>query len=345
LSESGLRVLSKTTGSKPVIIFPDGQEKEIKRRGSPSILEQKRLLRLGEKLGADALVCEMMGIHPESGCTESTQIMRPQIQVITNVRLDHLAQMGPTRERAARIFSSWIPERSTVFVPEGEFYPDFGREGRKRGSKIIPLSEDFVDDFSSSAQRLLPFERKENIALALAVTEHLRVDRETALQGMVRFVPDFGSLKIWKADRDRPPRSCFLVSCFAANDPESTGMVLSSLKERGLFQGKKTVGILNLREDRGDRTLQWLQALEEGAFSEFSRFYLVGLHGPAFRQKLRGRKKESFIVLKARSPEEIMSRILDGEEQEFVLVGMGNIGGAGDGLVHYWESVGESYDL
>ena len=42
LREAGFAVLARTTGSKPVVILPDGEEEEIRRRGSPSILEGNR---------------------------------------------------------------------------------------------------------------------------------------------------------------------------------------------------------------------------------------------------------------------------------------------------------------
>ena len=345
LRGNGLCVLAKTTGSKPVVVFPDGREEEIRRRGRPSVLEQKRLLRLGVKLRIDVLVCEMMGIHPESGYAESTRIIQPQIMVITNVRLDHLAQMGSSKERIARIFSSWIPEGSTVFIPQGESYPDSRKLEEERKSKTIRVSQGLHDTFLSSGEKFPFFERTENISLALAVARFLKVDQDVALHRMSKSPPDFGSLKIWRADWSQPPCSCDFVSCFAANDPESTGIVLSSLRERGLFQGKKIVGLLNLRADRGDRTLQWLRAFKAGAFSEFSQVYLVGLHACAFRRKFKGAEKESFSVLKIESPEGIMNCILEKEKGECLVVGMGNIGATGRNLINYWESRGKSYGV
>lgn len=345
LRENGLQVLAKTTGSKPVIIFPDGREEEIKRRSLASILEQKRLLQLGEKLGIDVLVCEMMGIHPESGKTESSKIIRPQILAITNIRLDHLSQMGSSTERIARVLASWIPEGSTVFAPQGEYFSIFQKAARECHSKIIRVLEDSRRDPSLLNGTFPFYEWKENVGLALAVVDFMKVDYEVALRGMEKSKPDFGSLRVWKTDWGLPPRRMDCVSGFAANDPESTGLIISSLMKKGFFDGKKILGLINLREDRGDRTLQWIKALESGALSEFSRFYLVGLHAHAFRWKFKGTKKDSFIALKSRRPEDIMSQILEREKEECVLVGMGNIGGVGKALVDYWERVGKSYDL
>src|SRR4030043_114997 len=62
LKEAGLPVLGKTTGSKPVLILPQGREKEITRRGLPTILEQKSFIRGAAVLGVRAGVAEMMSI-------------------------------------------------------------------------------------------------------------------------------------------------------------------------------------------------------------------------------------------------------------------------------------------
>ncbi len=62
LRASGAKVLAKTTGSKPMLILPDGSEREIARPGGASVREQVRLVTLAARLGADTLVAEMMSI-------------------------------------------------------------------------------------------------------------------------------------------------------------------------------------------------------------------------------------------------------------------------------------------
>jgi len=36
--------MAKTTGSRPVLIYPGGQEQEIRRRGRANVLEQEKLV-------------------------------------------------------------------------------------------------------------------------------------------------------------------------------------------------------------------------------------------------------------------------------------------------------------
>jgi poly-gamma-glutamate synthase PgsB/CapB len=345
LREGGQRVLAKTTGSRAVILYPDGREEEVGRRGLPTVLEQKSILRLGESLLIDALVSEMMSIRPETGTVESLQILKPHILVVTNVRLDHLAEMGPTRERIARGFAASIPRRGTLIVAEDEFLPVFKKAAARLETEVIPVSKDSLNDPSLVDRKSLSFDWKENTLLALAVAEFLKLDKNLSLRGIEKAPPDLGNLKMWRMDRDSPPCHLECVSCFAANDPESTRLVLSKLKAMKRIEGKRWIGLLNLRKDRGDRTLQWLEALRDGAFPEFERIYLVGIHARAFKKRFGTSGKISFEVLKGKQPEMLMDQIIHWEQGDRLLIGLGNMGGVGRELVDYWEKAGESDDL
>jgi len=345
LRESGLRVIARTTGSRPVIILPDGEEKEIQRRGFPSILEGKKLLKWSAEIKAQALVAELMSIRPESGHVESAHIFSPHILVITNVRLDHLAQMGPSREDIARCFTASFPEKGTVFVLEEELIPVFEEAAERLNTRLVQVGRDSFEKYFDEKKEYHSFEFEENIRLALDVAEHLDIDREAVCRGLSKVTPDFGSLKVWTTQLREPSRRWHLVSLFAANDPESTRCALSKLHERKSFDEWEKVGILNLRRDRGDRTIQWLQALNQGLFPEFRKIFVVGEQANAFRRQWRSSADTELYDLKLQSPPAIMEKIARTVSGDAVLVGMGNMGGAGKELVEYWENTGRPYDF
>ena len=344
LKENGLEVLAKTTGSKPVVIFPDGTEKEIHRRGNPSILEGKEVLRMAAKLGVQAVVVEMMSIRSETIAVESAHLFRPHILVITNTRLDHLDQMGKTKEDIADCFASAITEQSAVFVPEQEFYPVYKEKTERSNSKIFPVSKDaFLREMGVGQTVVSPFVR--DVQLSLAVAEFMDIDSETALAGMKKVRLDFGSLKAWKSKTVLPSKTCLFINAFAANDPESTKDVLDFLWGSETLEGKKLIALLNFRRDRGDRTHQWLRALQKGFLSDFDRIVLLGDHSRFVKSRLKtGFDLTDFITNPGRSPHEIMAEVVF-QEEENVVVGMGNIGGIGKEFVHYWEEIGEPYDF
>jgi len=189
--------------------------------------------------------------------------------------------MGTSREEIAASFSSSISDNCTIFIPKEEYFPVFQRTAGRLNSKIIRVQEESFNEYFQSEEKLLSTEFKENICLSLAVSEFLGIDKDTALRGMSKALPDFGSLKIWTAQVGSPSRKLFLVSCFAANDPKSTKDVLSKIKGTGLLTGKEIIGFLNLRSDRGDRTLQWVEAVRRGALKGFHKLAVIGKHSLA----------------------------------------------------------------
>ncbi len=344
LREAHFSVLAKTTGSKPVLIFPDSREEEIKRKGKPTILEAKKALKKGARLGIDALVVEMMSIQPECALVESQRILRPHILIITNVRLDHRDEQGRSRPEIAVSLASAVPPEATIFLPEEELRPEFEAVAAKMKAKIVRVQKGVSGEPPGSDQTPWPgFE--ENTRLALAVTDSLGVPRGVAWRGIRQAEPDFGSLKAWQAELGRQPAAWILISAFAANEPESTAIILSYLKGRLTPLGRKMVGVLNFRQDRGDRSLQWLEACKNGFFSGFDRLYVIGAHVHSLRLKKLARTDGGVIPLRASSPRAVMDRITADEPAGAVLVGLGNMGGLGAKLVELWEEKGIPYGL
>jgi poly-gamma-glutamate synthase PgsB/CapB len=345
LRESGMFVLARTTGAKPVLIFPDGSEEEISRRGLPTILEGKKILKIGARLRVDVCVVELMGIHPEAIYVESQEIFKPHILVITNVRLDHIEQMGRTKDNIASCFSCAIPEGRTLFVPQEENYPVFQRTAESKNTKMLRVSGSAYHQIMDRENGVLFSEFDENVRLSLAVAEFLGLDTLAAYNAMRGALPDFGSLKVWTGLKDPPLPDWYFVSGFAANEPESTRSVLSKLRAKQLLEDRTVIGVLNLRSDRGDRTLQWFDALRSGKFPEIQKLISVGGHASAMTRKLKKYAEAELYAWPSFQPEEMLTRLSAIEKDKAIVIGMGNMGGIGKRLVDYWEKAGTRYDL
>jgi poly-gamma-glutamate synthase PgsB/CapB len=328
LKEAGFSVLAKTTGSKPVLIFPDGREEEITRRAQPTILEQKKLIREASGLGVRAVVAEMMSIRPECLAVESRWLLRPQWLVITNARPDHREEMGRTKPEIAKSLSSAIRPGMTVLVPESERCPEFEAAAGRVGAKIITVEDRATESFL-----------EEDRCLAAAVASTLGVPGAVARQGISAAAADFGSLRAWEAELGFSRATWTLMSAFAANEPDSSRLVLAYLRRKLDLTGQPLVGILNFRSDRGDRTRQWLDSHRQGFFSGFRSVYVVGahVHSPALR---RWAGPPALIPLPDRTPQSIMERIAALEGAAAWLIGFGNIGGIGAALVEHWQIIG-----
>jgi poly-gamma-glutamate synthase PgsB/CapB len=345
LREAGHSVLAKTTGSLPALLLSDGREQIIERQGNPTILEGKKVIKRASDLKVEALVTELMSIRAECLRAESLQMFSPHILVMTNVRLDHLEQMGKTKEDIARCLAQSIPKNAVIFIPEGESFPIFQSAAKKRNSRLILIPKHTEKDPLLLNGYFPGFEFEDNIRLTYAVTDFLEIDRDKASKGMVKVLPDFGSLKAWSAELGPEQKQWYFVSCFAANDPESTRDALSRIKKSSLLDNRKVIGLLNLRDDRGARTLQWLKSLKNNDFPEFNKLILSGMHAPVLKRRLKSSCNRGIEVLQEKDPEKILARLTQNEKQDTVLVGLGNMGGLGKSMVNHWEKRGKLYDF
>jgi len=184
-----------------------------------------------------------------------------------------------------------------------------------------------------------------NLRLAVAVAQHLGLNREKAMRSLGRVASDVGSLKVWRMEAETSEKGWFFVSGFAANDPESSQLALKKLTQIRSLGHSRILALLNLRSDRGDRTLQWIEAIKQDRFPEIDRILVTGLHAQVFKSKLCGSSNSPDIhVLKGRTPEEIMG-ILASQASGALVVGMGNLGGLGEALVDYCQVKGSSYAI
>ena len=94
LAAGGYRVMCKTTGTLPLCLHPDGREEEIRRRGPANIREQLKYLHAAAEEKADILVIECMALQPEYQRVSARNMLRNDIGVITNARLDHMDAGG-----------------------------------------------------------------------------------------------------------------------------------------------------------------------------------------------------------------------------------------------------------
>ena len=347
LRASGGRVLAKTTGSRPVLILPDGSEREIERSGPASVREQVRLVALAAALRADTLVAEMMSIGAEGLAAESRRILRPGTLVVTNVRLDHLDDMGRDKDTIARTLAAAVPEGGDIFIPAEEIRPAFEAETARRGARLHAVVAAADSGGAGAAPPLGEF--PSNRRLARAVLTSLGVAGPAADRGLAGATPDPGSLRVFRGTFGRPPREALCVSLFAANEPESSAAALLRVRTAVPLEGRPLIGLLSLREDRGDRTLQWIEAAGRGFFREFAAVVLIGPPaGAALRRILRrsGPEGPAFSApggRDVRTPGAIMDHVVSLAPGAPVVVGFGNFVGAGDALVGYWDRAGAAY--
>lgn len=250
LREGGFVTVAKTTGSAARVIGPRGEETKIQRRGAATINEQIDVVEEHVDEDVEALVIECMAVRPLYQQYSQEHMVRSDITVITNVREDHQEEMGETLEQIADSMSVTIPEGGLLITSEDrEHLQQRLRDNAEaRDCQFVHADPAWVDDEDLRGFDYLQF--RENVAIGLAIADHLGIARRTALRGMWKAVPDVGVVRL--KTYDVQGKRVLWVPLFAANDRESVVLTFEVLQSY-FPEGATVIGILNNRQDRGRR--------------------------------------------------------------------------------------------
>ena len=335
LRAGGISTMAKTTGTLPRIIDFEGLEIPIIRPSGANIIEQVKIFRYFYKRKPKAIVIECMAVNPEYQWICEQRFVHATVGVITNARLDHILEMGPTIENVTRSLCNTLPPNGIAFTSEEKMFWLMRRQARKVNCKLYHADSDSVT-FAELA-RFDHIEHADNVALALAVCEHYGVSRKVALEGMYRGHPDAGALRVYEVKEGE--KSVRFVHALAANDPESTLAIWQRVK--GLFPDVGTVCVLlNTRADRYDRTIQLLEMIQLGMSADFAYLFLMGERVEQVFSSLprynvhQEQAVKMGIVPPERTYEEVFKRV----EHNGTVFAIGNVGKGGLDIAKYFAA-------
>lgn len=326
LIDAGLRagqykVFSKTTGTLPMVIDVSGEERLIHRRGAASIGEQLRVLKWAADAGAEVLVCECMAITPELMRLSQHEMMRADIGVITNVRMDHMDVMGDTEDAICKSLMNTVPKNGKLFTADETFYPMMQEFSARIGTDAI---------LAVSDGRGATLDFPENIALALEVCKCLGVSADTALEGFRRVKRDPYASESWTVS------GCRFVDALSCNDPQSTLRVYQRAQDEA--GNLPAVVLLN---NRADRPLRSRQMAELCAAIEPSQVLLMGSQ-TWYIQKFLKNKCPTLPVTRLKRAEEFLPETYAGK----LVFAAGNIKDEGIRLIaRIRQLAGEKSDV
>lgn len=312
LQAGGLRVFCKTTGTVPMTIGTDGVERPLLRRGRANIKEQLSILHRAAEEGAQVLVLECMAVDPALQAVAQHRMVQGDVGVITNVRLDHTAEMGETLEEICDSLSNTIPKDGVLFTADERFFDRLSRNAAQVGCRAelaVPSGGEPDFDFP------------ENLALALAVCRYLGVEEQTALSGMLHYQRDPYALSV-----HRLPGGGAFVNGMSINDPQSTEMVCRRVVERRNWGERRLILLINNRPDRGYRTQH--MAMVAGALKP-AEVWLLGASQLTMARAIR-RDVPGAVIRRFSRAEELP---LEQVPETAVVFAAGNVAGPGHKLM------------
>ena len=335
LREGGIKTITKVTGTYPRLILEDGGEVAIYRKAGANIIEQLSIVKYASNRNAQAIVMECMALQPQYQWITETKMLHSTISVITNVRLDHIEIMGYTLPEIAEALGNTIPQKQNLFTAENYLFSDLKNVADKRNTRIHLAEENTVTEDEMNGFSYI--EHKENVALALAVSDHLGIERNVALSGMYKAIPDAGVLKLSRVKVFEKKINFF--NGFAANDPQSSLMIWEKIKKEIGLHGAKII-LLNTRQDRLDRAKQLTGMIGNELRDQFDYLILIGQSTEIVEEMAVANdvKRNKIIDLGWTEPESVFEAILACTIDESTIVAIGNMGGMGGNIADYFEN-------
>lgn len=306
------RVFTKTTGTDAMMIHADGSETPVRRLGPANIHEQLRIIRRARKEKAEILILECMAVNPALQKTAQEQIVKSSITVITNVRYDHIFEMGDTLDEIAESLSATVPKNGTLFTTDAGYASFFEEKCRQKNSRLIFCPSTCVSE--------------ENASIAREVSRFLGVSEEDFNESRSEVREDFGVRRIYPIKNDKG-EECFFLNLFSANDPIST--IRNTEDVRADYKG--ICFLYNHRGDRPDRALLFARYF----FPEYreTTVFLIG-KGAALPKRLFS--TAGLHDIRVISDYRECLNLPAG----FLLVGIGNIKGPGYEMIEQLEKKG-----
>ena len=335
LREEKYKVAGKTTGTMPRLFYWD-QEEEIEIIRSlqgPNISEQKWVVKEVTKKKVDVLVTECMAVNPEYQATFQKRFVRSNITVITNIIEDHLDVMGPTLDQVAEAFSETIPFNGYLIMSPNPYEKYFRKKAKKRNSKVLIANPDQVTQKELDQFSYMMF--PENVAIGYVLADLWGISRRAALKGMIEAPVDPGALIVKTFGSKEEPNHFF--NGFAANDATSTKNIWERIQEEYPHLRRKII-IMNCREDRVDRTLQF--ATEVLPHLHADQLILTGKTVRPIINAFENQKIPAgeLINFENKKTEEILQHLKEMPGNAMVY-GIGNIHGGGEEIAHGIEEL------
>lgn len=163
------------------------------------------------------------------GRLDSTNIIVPEVSLITNIGMDHLDMLGNTLDEIAMEKAGIIKEGVPIVISEYQdtIVKTFKSIAKSKKSKIIFADQTVIKEYKTS---LLGGYQSKNVKGAVAVLkalENFKVKEKHIRRGLKKVIKNTGLLGRWQVLNKKP-----MVVCDTAHNKEGLSLVLHQLQQQ-----------------------------------------------------------------------------------------------------------------
>lgn len=230
------------------------------------------------------------------GRFDSTNIIRPEVSLITNIGLDHTDILGDTLGKIAFEKAGIIKENIPVVISEyqTEIAEVFEEVAKSKQSKLVFASKEKGTEYKTS---LLGNYQSKNIKGVVASLEFLKefsIQEKHIKTGLKKVIENTGLLGRWQVLKNYPT-----IVCDTAHNREGLSLVLEQIKQQefgalhiilGFVKDKNLVSVLPLFPK--DATYYFCKPnIQRGLDADFLKNEATkfGLHGEVYSSVIKAK--------------------------------------------------------
>ncbi len=302
LNSHGIKTVGRTTGSEAQILLPDGKIEPVVRKRKARITELIRFVKKAVGQEAEAIVVECMALGRENQRTVANKLIKPDYVIICNSYVDHIPEIGETREETIYSLAQSIPKGSTVYSFDKEY------------GSIKDINFHLVDKKDFPSFNLSTHE--DNIAICSALLANFGITESDVIDASREIIPDIGLHQ-----KMILPQGAEFRPYFSINDLDTMALEI----EKASSSGKAVKVIFNNRGDREFRIFTFVSALGKQNVDVI----VIGEYKKKVKAYIRLKTKLSVREMKA----DALIGEMKSSDSGNLYLGLGNIKGDGEKVV------------
>ncbi|MBT8308684.1 MAG: bifunctional folylpolyglutamate synthase/dihydrofolate synthase [Maribacter sp.] len=221
-----IRINGKTIGKKQVVKFIK-KNKVFLEENKLSFFEMSVGMAFdyfGQKKVDIAIIEVGLG-----GRLDSTNIITPEVSLITNIGMDHLDMLGDTLEKIAQEKAGIIKENIPVVISEyqEEIAETFIATAKSKNAKIL-FAEQVIDrQYKSSLQGNYQSKNIKGVVAVLKELKGFKVKKKHIKRGLKKVIKNTGIMGRWQILGKSP-----LVICDTAHNKEGLAYIMAQLGQQ-----------------------------------------------------------------------------------------------------------------